>query len=95
MPRAEQEALLGLTRQRPFPLHSPPQWEDEQAEPAFLEFNLGPPPELGPDVECFFGESANESREDEESNILSESPAEEYESWVEWRGQVVDMPSWW
>ena len=29
--------------------HSPPQWEGEEAE-----FDLGPPPELGPNVKRFF-----------------------------------------
>ena len=29
------------------PMHSPPQWEDKDAEPPFLEFDLGPPLELG------------------------------------------------
>ena len=76
-------------------MHSPPQWEDEEAELSFLEFDLGHPPELGPDVEHFFGELANESREDGESNLPLQPPAEEYERWVEWRGQVVNMPSWW
>ena len=68
------------------PMHSSPQWEDKEAEPPFLEFDLGPPLELGPDVECFFRQLANESREDEENNFSSEPPAEEYERWVEWRG---------
>ena len=76
-------------------MHSYLQWEDKEAEPTFLEFDLGFPLELGPDVACFFGESANESREDEENNFPSEPLAEEYERWVEWRGQVVNMPSWW
>ena len=77
------------------PTHSPPQWEDKQAELAFLEFDLRPSPELGPDVKHFFGESANKSREDKESNFPLEPLAEEYERWLEWRGQAVNMPSWW
>ena len=76
-------------------MHSPPLWEDEEAEPSFLEVNLGPPPELGPDVEHFFQELANESEEDKGSNFPPESPVEEYERWIEWRGQAVDTPSWW
>ena len=77
------------------PAHSPHHWEDKEAEWPFLEFNLGVPPELGLDVKHFFGKSANESREDGGSNFPSEPPAQEYERWVEWRGQVVNMPSWW
>ena len=46
------------------PAHSTPQWEDKEDELPFLEFNLGPPPELGPNVECFFWEMANKSKED-------------------------------
>ena len=63
-------------------MHSPPWWgletsEDEEAKPPFLEFNLGPPLELGPDVNHFLQEPAYKSREDEKSNS-PEPPAEEY-----------------
>ena len=77
------------------PAHSPPQWEDEEAEPSFLEFDLGPPPELGADVECFFQELAGKCGEDGGSHLPTEPPAEEYEKWVEWRGWAIDTPSWW
>ena len=91
---AEQEVLSGLTRCGP--VHSPPLWEDEDAEPPFLEFDLGTPLELGPDVKHFFRESANESREDEESDFPSEPLVEEYKRWLEWRGWAVNTPSlWW
>ena len=43
----------------------------------------------------FFEELASESREDEESDFPLEPPAEEYKRWVEWRGQAIEMPSWW
>ena len=79
-------------------MHSPPQWEDEEAEPPFLEFNLGPPPELGPHIEHFFWEPANEYRKDGGSNFPLEPPGEEYERWVEWRGKqsihLVGGESW-
>ena len=77
------------------PEHSPPWWEDEEAEPPFLEFDLGLPPELGPDGKHFFQEPTNECEEDGGSNFPPEPPAEEYERWVEWRGQAVNTPSWW
>ena len=77
------------------PMHSPPQWEDEEAELPFLEFNLGPPLDLGPNVECFFQEPANKSGEDVGSDFPPEHPAEEYQRWVEWKGQAVNTLSWW
>ena len=61
----------------------------------FLEFDLGPPPDLGPEVNHFLQELASRSREDSESNSSSEPLAEEYERWVTWRGWALDMPSWW
>ena len=62
------------------PMHRSPHWEDKEAEPPFLESNLGSPSELGPDVKHFSGELANESGEDEESDFSLEPPAEEYKS---------------
>ena len=56
-----------------FPVHSPPQWgPGMEAEPPFLEFYLGPPPELGPEVDCFLQELASKSREDSESDSSPE-----------------------
>ena len=72
------------------PAHNPPQWEDEEAE-----FDLGPPPELGPDMEQFFQGLAGEIKGDAGDHFPAEPPAEEYEKWVEWRGQAVDTPNWW
>ena len=87
------------------PTHSPPWWgletsEDEEAELPFLEFDLEPPPELGPDVDHFLQELASKSREDGEHDSSPEPPAEEYEKWVEWRGhgQLICLAggrSWW
>ena len=73
------------------PTHSPPQWgpgvsENKEAEPPFLEFNLQPPPELGPDIDHFLQEPANGSREDNERDSSPDLPVEEYERWVIWRG---------
>ena len=74
-----------------FPIHSSPQWapgtpEDEETEPPFLEFDLGPPQELGPEVNCFLQEPASNLREDSKSDSSSEPPAEEHKGWVTWRG---------
>ena len=77
------------------PTHNPPWWEDEEAEPPFLEFDLGPPLELGPNVEHFLQELAGKCVEDGGSHLSAEPPVEKYEKWVEWRGWVVDTPSWW
>ena len=81
-------------------MHSPPSWgletlEDEEAELPFLEFDLGPPPELGPVVDHFLQELGSKPREDGEGDSSPEPPAEEYERLVAWRGQVVNRPSWW
>ena len=82
------------------PEHSPPlwgpgAWEDKGAELPFLEFNLGLPTELGPDVDCFLQELANSMREGSRSDSSPELPAEEYRRWVTWQGQVLNMPDWW
>ena len=79
------------------PEYSPPQWgpgvwEDEGAEQPFLEFNLGPPPELGPDVDCSLQELASSVREDSRSNSSPEPPAEEYKRCITWWGQALNMP---
>ena len=63
------------------PAHYPMQWVDEEAES-----DLGPPPDLGPDVEQFFHGLAGKCEEDAGSHFPAEPPAEEYENWVEWRG---------
>ena len=80
------------------PTHSPPQWgskalEDKEAEPSFLEFDLGPPLKLGLDIEHFFQELATKQKEDEGRDPSQEFPAEEHEMWVEWRGQTIDTPN--
>ena len=70
--------------------HSTPLWEDEE-----VEFDLGPPPELGPNVKQFFQRLAGKCEEDAGGYFPTEPPAEEHEKWVEWRGQAVDIPNWW
>ena len=84
----------------PSPTYSPPQWgpeapEDQEAKLPYLEFNLGPPPELGVDVEHFFQEEASGQGEDRGSGPSQEPQMEDYERWVEWRGQKVATPTWW
>ena len=46
-------------------------------------------------MEWFFQEPAGECGEDKGSHCPTEPPVEEYEKWVEWRGEAVDTPSWW
>ena len=53
------------------PPHSPLQREDEEAE-----FDLGPPPVLGPDVEWFFHGPAGKYEEDAGNHFLAEPPME-------------------
>ena len=52
--------------------HSPLQREDEEAE-----FNLGPPPALGPDVEWFFHGPAGKYEEDAGNHFPAEPSMEE------------------
>ena len=82
------------------PAHSPPQWgpgtlENKETELPFWEFDLGTPPEFGPEVNCFLQEPASKSREDSKSDSSLEAPAEEHERWVTWRGWALNTPSWW
>ena len=57
--------------------------------------DLGPPLELGPDLEDFLQELVTMQREDRGSDPSQEASAEDYEWWVEWRGQRVNTPNWW
>ena len=38
---------------------------------------------------------AGKYKEDAGNHFPVEPPIEEYEKWVEWRGQAVDTPNWW
>ena len=69
--------------------------EDQEDELPYLEVNLGPPPELGPDIEQFFQEQVSRQGEDVGSNTFPEPLAEDYERWVEWRVQTIATPTWW
>ena len=65
-------------------MYSPPQWDPEapegqEAESPYLEFDLGPPPELGPDIEHFFQEQACGQGEDGGSGPSQELLMEDYE----------------
>ena len=79
------------------PMHSPHLWgpetpDDEEAELLFLEFDLGPPPELEPEVNCFLQEPASQLREDSKSNSSLEPPGEEHKRWVMWRdGHSINL----
>ena len=34
-------------------------------------------------------------RKTQGGHFPTEPPAQEYEKWIEWRGQAVDTPNWW
>ena len=70
------------------PVYSPLWWEDEEAG-----LDLGPPPELGPNVERFFHGPAG--KEDEEGHLPAEPPVGEHDEWIKWRGLVVDTLNRW
>ena len=61
----------------------------------YLEFNLGPPPELELDVKHFFQEQTSRQGEDGGSGPSQEPQMEDYERWVELRGQMFVTPTWW
>ena len=65
------------------------------AELPFLEFDLGPPPELGPDVNSFLQELSSSVREGSRNNSSSEPPVEEYRRSVYLEGLVLNTPDWW
>ena len=80
--------------------YSPPWWgpgsgEDEEAELPILDFNLEPPPELGPEVDHFLQEPAGSLEEDDRSRSSAEPPVEDYERWVTWQTRAHDTPGWW
>ena len=59
-----------------------------------MDFNLEAPLELGLEVNHFLQGPA-ESLEEDRRSPSPEPPVEELESWVIWRAQMHDMPSWW
>ena len=50
---------------------------------------------MAPEVDCFLQEPSSSARERSGSDSSPESPAEEYERWVTWWEQALDMPEWW
>ena len=96
----KQEALQGLARGEPSPFfeYSPPQWgpgsgEDEEAELPLLDFDLEPPPELGPEVDHLLQEPAG-SMEEDDRNRSSPEPLVEDERWATWQTRVHGTPGW-
>ena len=84
----------------PSPAYNPPQWspeapEGQETKSPYLEFDLVPPSDLGLDVECFFQEQASRQWEDRQSGPSQEPLTEDYERWIEWKGQLIAMPIWW
>ena len=80
--------------------YSPTWWgpgsgEDEEARLPFLDFDLRPLPELGPEVNQFLQELACSTGKDDRNSSFPEPPVEEYKRWVTWWAQVHDMPDWW
>ena len=81
-------------------MHSPPWWgpetsEIQEAELSFLEFDLVPPLELGPDIKHFFQEPAASQGEGGRSDPSLGPSMENYEKWIEWRSLCICMPDWW
>ena len=79
----------------PFFEYSPPWWgpepgEDGGAKLLLLDFDLDPPPELGPEVNHFFQEPVGSSEEDDGTRSSPEAPVEEFERWVTWQAWVHD-----
>ena len=70
-------------------------WRGQEAELPYLEFDLGPPPELGLDVEHFFQEQASRQGGDRGSGPSQEPLMEDYDRCIEWRGQMIATPTWW
>ena len=57
-------------------------WEDKEAKLPLLDFDLGPLPELGPEVDHFLQELASSLEEDDRNRSSPEPLVEEYERWV-------------
>ena len=98
----KQEVLQGLAGGEPCPLlwvqPSPVGsriWEDKEAELPLLDFNLEPPQELGPEVDCFLQELAGSLEKDDRNRSSPEPPEQEYERWVTWQARAHDIPGWW
>ena len=98
---AEQEVLQGLTRGQPThsPMYSPPHWEDEEAEPPFLEFDLGPHQSWG-QMSSISSRSQLTSQGKMEEVILPQNPQWRnmkggWSGRDEWLIHLVGGGSWW
>ena len=66
-PRNKVGAITGFGWRRALPLslnNNPPQWEDEEAEPPLLDFDLEPLLELEPEANHFLQKPAGRLEED-------------------------------
>ena len=59
------------------------------------DLDLGPTPELRPDLKCFLQEPAIIQEESRGTNLSQGPLVEDYEDWIEWRGHRVRTPNWW
>ena len=73
----------------------PVTFKDWVAGLSSVEFDLGPPTKLGPDVEHFLQEPATLQGKSRRIDTSPEPAVGNYEEWVEWRGHRVHMPKWW
>ena len=69
--------------------------EEQVLEQASTDLDVGPPPELGPDLECFLQELAIMQGEGGGNDYSKGLPSEDYEDWVNWRGHKFNTPDWW
>ena len=84
-------------RHAPYFEYQPP-WRDLESvedKETPVDFDLGAPPQLGLEVNCFLQGSAKSSVEEDKKAPSPEPLVEELESWVIWRSQKQDMPGWW
>ena len=69
-------------------------WRGPGSWAASADLNLGPLPNLGPDIEHFLWEPAAIQVEEEGNDPLQEPPVTEYENWIVWRSCQVHIPDW-
>ena len=73
-----------------------PPWRDLESmenKETPVDFDLGVPPQLGPEVIHFLQGSAKSLEEEDKKAPSLEPLVEELESWVIWRSWKQDMPS--
>ena len=84
-------------------IHAPyfdyqPPWRDLESmenKETPVDFDLGAPLELGPEVNHFLQGSAESSKEEDKEVPCPKPPVEELESWVIWKSQKQDTSGWW